>query len=140
MNDEVNEMYVLAATKDTQGDRDDDYVWTVDGELVFVPTIECRAPGCGCDRGFAGVTSHRATTTAVVALRPELDHDDYRKALFASMCDQGYGFTGEDDVADAVDELIAAVQMLGTVVGDGTVVERSGPRLTVRRPGTRRAP
>lgn len=130
-------MYVLAATTLTQGDRGDDYVWTIDGELVFVPTIECRAPGCGCGRGFAGVTSHRATTTAVVAHRPELDHDRYWDVLFDAMCDQGYDVAGDADVADAVDELITAVQLIGAVSGAGTVVERSGPSLSVRRAGDR---
>ena len=93
--DEVNEMYVLVATKETQGDRGNDYGWTVEGELVFVPTIECREPRCGCSRGFAGVSSHRATTTAMVVDRPELDHDGYRDALFDAMTEQGYGVAGE---------------------------------------------
>lgn len=140
MTDEVNEMYVLAATNETQGDRDDDYGWTIDGELVFVPTIECRAPGCGCDRGFAGVTSHRATTTAMVVHRPELDSGDDWDAIFDAMRDRGYGLAGDDDLADAVDGLVAAVQALGAVAGDRTVVGRSGPRLSVRRAGSCQTP
>lgn len=135
MTDEVNEMYVLAATRETQGDRDDDYAWTVDGELVFVPTIECRNPACGCAWGFAGVTSHRATTTAVVTERPELDSESYRRALFDAMCDQGYDVAGEDDVADAVDQLVDTVQLLGSLSGAGTVVGRSGWMMSVRRKG-----
>lgn len=140
MTDEVTEMYVLAATQETQGDRDDDYVWTVDGELVFVPTVECRSPGCGCAWGFAGVTSHRATTTAVVTERPELDPETYRRTLFDAMCDQGYDFAGDDDVAEAVDQLVDTVQLLGALSGAGTVVGRSGASVWVRRPGSCRTP
>ncbi len=46
-------MYVLEATSETQGDREDDYAWTIDRELVFVPFVGCCDPRCGCDRGFA---------------------------------------------------------------------------------------
>lgn len=31
-------MYVLEATKETQGERDGDYVWTIDGELAGART------------------------------------------------------------------------------------------------------
>ena len=136
MTDEVNEMYVLAATRETQGLRDDDYVWTVDGELVFVPTFECRDRSCGCNRGFAGVTSRRATTTAVIVDRPELEPDAYWGALFDAMCEQGYVEVGDEDDAEVVDGLIQMVQILGSLAGDGTVVGRCGSGLTVRRPGS----
>jgi len=133
-------MYVLVATTETQGDRGNDYGWTVEGELVFVPTIECREPRCGCSRGFAGVSSHRATTTAMVVDRPKLDHDGYRDALFDAMADQGYGVAGDDELAGAIGELITVVQLFGATFGDGTVVGRCGPRLAVRRAGSCQTP
>lgn len=128
-------MYVLEATRETQGKREDDYVWTIDGELVFVPTVDCRSPRCGCDRGFAGTTSHRATTTAMIADRPDLESDTYREALAEAMREQGYDFDDDEPLDDVVDELVDAVQTLGTTFGDRTVVERSGAALRVRRPG-----
>ena len=128
-------MYVLEATAETQGSRDDDYVWTVDRELVFVPPVGCADPRCGCDRGFAGTTSHRATTTAMIVERPDLDDDAYREALTDALCEQGYDFDGEVPLDDFVDELVDAVCALGSVLGDGTVVERSGMALRVRRAG-----
>jgi hypothetical protein len=34
-------MNVLTATSHTQGWRDNDFCWSVEGELVFMPPIEC---------------------------------------------------------------------------------------------------
>jgi hypothetical protein len=71
-------MKVLVATRATQGTRGNDYHWAIEGELVRVGEV-CRKDrndpdgGCGCGRGFAGLNSHRATTTARVAEVP-LDH------------------------------------------------------------------
>ena len=128
-------MYVLEATTETQGSRDDDYVWTIDRELVFVPPVDCSNPRCGCERGFAGTTSHRATTTAMVVDRSDLDGDAYREALVESMCEQGYDFGDELPIDDVVDDLVEAVQAIGVTLGDGTVVGRSGTALRVRRAG-----
>ena len=47
-----------------------------------MPFIECDdGDQCGCTRSFAGLTSHRATTTAVVVDRPELDQATYTGLL-----------------------------------------------------------
>lgn len=130
--------YVLEATRATQGSRDDDYNWTVDGELVFVPFIDCSDERCGCTRGFAGMTSHRATTTARIVDRPGLDDEEYFEVLIDGMESQGYVIRGDDLLEDAVDEVVSAVQALGSVLGPGTVVGRSGMSLMVRSPGTHR--
>lgn len=127
--------YVLEATRANQGSRDDDYTWTVDGELVFVPFIDCCDERCGCTRGFAGMTSHRATTTAQVVDRSDLDPEDYHDLLIDGMESQGYVIRGDDLLEDAVDEVVSAVQVLGSVLGPGTVVGRSGMSLMVRAPG-----
>ena len=64
-------MHVLTATSRTQGQRANDYTFTIEGELVRVDEAcgsDQRDPdgGCGCGRGFAGMSSCRATTTALV--------------------------------------------------------------------------
>lgn len=59
-------MKVLVATNETRGMFEDDYCWTVEGELVYIQTVACQNPASGCDRGFAGLSSERATTTAMV--------------------------------------------------------------------------
>src|SRR5688500_14089654 len=80
------EMRVLVATARTQGDGPGDYCHTVEGELVQFPMMECcNSAQCGCGRGFAGLASHRATTTALVADRPEIDRAELRQALADSV-------------------------------------------------------
>lgn len=75
-------MLVLIATNELQGTVDGDYAWTVEGELVTPVVVECRSGDrCGCRRGFPGLGSERATTTAMVVDRPELAHDDLRSAV-----------------------------------------------------------
>ena len=60
-------MLVLIATNELQGTAPDDYAWTVEGELVTPVATECAsADRCGCARGFPGLESARATTTAMV--------------------------------------------------------------------------
>lgn len=130
-------MYVLEATKETQGERDDDYVWTIDGELVFIPPLGCRTPDCGCDRDFAGMTSHRATTTARIMERPDMDVDAYWDIVFQSMSDQGYDIIGAEDLVDAVDELVRTAQILGASNGHGTVIGRTASAVFLRRAGSR---
>ena len=62
-------MKALIATRESQGARSDDFDWCTEGELVWLPD-PCptgrRGGSCDCVRAFAGVSSHRRTTTAVV--------------------------------------------------------------------------
>ena len=65
-------MKVLTATSRTQGQRPGDFTWCVEGEIVTPVRLICDRDmlnpgrGCGCGRSFAGLNSHRATTTALV--------------------------------------------------------------------------
>lgn len=81
---------VLVATTERQGDRHDDYAWAVDGELVYIPIDACDCPGCGCERGFAGMASSRATTTALVVDRVDLGSAELGRALSDSLERQGW--------------------------------------------------
>jgi hypothetical protein len=62
-------MRALVATRESQGVRSDDFDWCIEGELVWLPD-PCptgrRGGSCDCVRAFAGVSSHRRTTTAAV--------------------------------------------------------------------------
>lgn len=47
-------MKVLVASPTTDA-RPDDFSWTLDGELLHLPAIECSSVDrCGCERSFAG--------------------------------------------------------------------------------------
>ena len=76
-------MLVLIATNELQGTTPDDYSFTVEGELVTPLAAECASGDrCGCTRGFPGLASGFATTTAMVAERPGVTEDDLRDAVF----------------------------------------------------------
>lgn len=124
-------MRVLVATGRTQGHRANDYDWCVEGELVRVGEV-CAADrsdpdgGCGCGRGFAGLDSHRATTTARVA-DLGLTRTDYAGAIRSGLAAQGWPLSWFSPEQEA-DDLAAAVAGWPP----GTVVERRLDELRVR--------
>lgn len=126
-------MKVLVATQETQGTNDGDYCWTVDGELVYIQGLTCANPKCGCDRGFAGMSSSRATTTAMVVDRPDLAERDVAAALTASL-ERGGWLAGasEEETKEIIDEYLAVVDAVTTATADGTVVRRRGDMVFAR--------
>jgi hypothetical protein len=116
-------MKIVAATDETQGYRVNDYSFTVSGELVYVQEpCDCdrREPlnGCGCSRGFDGVVSARATTTAKVVDRPDLSFDSYVTALRDGLVAQGWP-------GEWAPEMAALMLEMADHFGLGTVIERS---------------
>lgn len=141
-------MLVLIATEELQGTVVGDYAWTVEGELVTPVVAECASGDrCGCRRGFPGLGSERATTTAMVVDRPELSPDDLRGAVRDWLDRGGWIDLLTDDVSASrsldpddvrvrseVDELVEDivddhVDTIGLVCRSfpvGTVVTRDG--------------
>lgn len=107
-------MKLLTGTGRGQGGRDNDFNWCIEGELVLPPLLVCSTDkndpdgGCGCGRGFGGLTSHRATTTATVRDIPDISRDDYVSAIRGSLEDQGWGGNGAEQIADDMLELASA--------------------------------
>ena len=114
-------MKVLVATSDTQGQRGNDFSYCIEGELVTVGLV-CAADeenpdgGCGCGRAFAGLNSHKATTTAKVK-DVELSEEDYVEALRSSLAQQGWP-------TEDVGELAAWLVQLVSTWSTGSVIER----------------
>ena len=112
-------MKILVATALTQGDRRNDYNYCVPGEPVWVQDPcdrDRRNPdgGCGCGRGFAGLASHRATTTAQI-VEVAMTRDELILAMRTSLTDGGWPPEWAADVAD--DNIcIASVFPVGTVI------------------------
>jgi len=122
-------MKLLVATALTQGERQNDYCFAIEGELVLILppcAADAKDPDghCGCGRGFAGLVSARATTTAMVTEVADVTVQDYTEALRTGLQDQGYVAGWADEMASGILELISPWPV-------GAVVER---RLGVFRP------
>lgn len=123
-------MNVLVATSLSQGTREDDYHWCVEGELVTIQEPcdrDRRDPegGCGCSRGFAGLISHRATTTARIADLPDLTLGYYVTVIRSGLVAQGWNPTDARRIAKA---------QLGLIEGwpAGAILERSFEAIKIR--------
>jgi hypothetical protein len=94
--------------------------------LGVVCATDRRDPdgGCGCGRAFAGLNSHRATTTAEVRDLP-LSRQDVVEALRSSLEQQGY----ETQRAPAEAEWLLRVAASWPV---GTILERRLHQLRAR--------
>lgn len=114
-------MKLITATARTQGRRDNDYHWCIEGELVMPPPIVCARDqndpdgGCGCGRGFAGLSSHRATTTAAVSEIAGFTRDDYAEAIRSSLEQQGWPTDEATEIVDVMIDLAAGFPT-GTVI------------------------
>lgn len=140
-------MRVLVATSELQGAAPGDYSWTVDGELVVVDVTECARPDrCGCGRGFPGVASRRATTTAMVVDLPHIGREDLVDVVadhvdlhWADLLIAGAEADGVDP-GELLDEQLDAitedyVEHIERVCGRfpvGTIVERQGTVVSAR--------
>lgn len=115
-------MKMLVATSRPQGARANDYHHCTEGELVWIGLV-CRKDrddpdgGCGCGRGFGGLNSHRATTTALVADLPGFTRDDYVLAIRSSLATQGWPPSVAEEIADGQLDLASNYPA-------GTVLER----------------
>ena len=144
-------MKVLIATNELQGTQPGDYSWTVEGELVTAVVEECASGDrCGCARGWPGLASARATTTAMVVERPSIDRDDLRGAVYDWLERGGYvdvvreiaELAADDDadtwndpdetIEEIVDEHVEVIEMICGQFPEGTVVCRSGTKVYAR--------
>ena len=130
-------MNLLTATRERQGERDGDFCHAIEGELVlldFVCATDEADPdgGCGCGRAFSGMSSMRATTTAVVR-DLDVSLDDVRLAVEGYYVSAG---TGTDVIGGAeFEEVVSAtLEDLAEIahVPVGAVVGRRLDNLTWR--------
>ena len=124
-------MRVLVATHRTNGDAPRDYNFRVEGELVYMQgpcASDLRDPDgpCGCGRGFAGMSSHRATSTVLV-VDTNLSLDEVRAALRSSLEAGGWLDPAmcTSEAADAIaDEHLQDVRRVAEHFPVGSVVRR----------------
>jgi hypothetical protein len=121
-------MKVLIATAKTQGDVPGDYFGALDGELVRPLVLECCSPDdCGCGRGFPGLASSRATTSAVVCELAHMSRSDLTTAVTDSLRREGWLANVDEEIgADMVEQQVALIEEIGERFPTGTVVGRHG--------------
>ena len=126
-------MKVLVATTISQGDHPGDYCWTVEGELVTPIGPECHDSGrCGCRRGFPGLGSARATTTAIV-VEQEISRDELRQALADSLIRQGWiGKGSSKHSAKLIDAHLDAIILAVRTFPTGFILGRDGDKVVAR--------
>jgi hypothetical protein len=129
-------MKILVATKDTQGQRRNDFMWCREGDIVKFGT-ECDGEDidgrCGCRRAMTGVESNSSTTTMKVVdlditkeKLTEAVRGNYRKGgWYKLMGSEG----AEEHIKKEVEELI---RVAGTFTV-GNIVEKRGNKLQSRQ-------
>lgn len=129
-------MKMLVATKETQGQRLDDFSFTDEGELVRFPSFECDHSidgRCGCRRSMAGTKSRRATTTMKIVDSP-MSREQFEDKLARSLAEAGWLKIYSSERADEIvredaDELLKTADAFQ--IGD--VIEKRGNEIKVRK-------
>ncbi len=127
----------LIATKETQGQRPNDFNWCNEREVVFTGFSchngETPDDSCGCGRSFSGLETSKGTTTMQVVALP-WDPCDLIKAVLKSH--ERAGFTMDPSTGMALE--FEVIRLLGIVNTDefhyGDIVEYRGTEgLQLRR-------
>ncbi|TFV87997.1 hypothetical protein [Blastococcus sp. CT_GayMR16] len=124
-------MKLLTATREHQGEQDGDFCHAIEGELVLLGLVcadDERDPdggGCGCGRAFSGMSSMRATTTAVVR-DLDVSLDDVGLAVEGYYVSFGIGpdVIGGAAFADLVAETVVHLADIAEPLPVGGVVGR----------------
>jgi hypothetical protein len=131
-------MKLLTATRERQGDQDGDFCHAIEGELVllgFVCATDEANPegGCGCGRAFSGMSSLRATTTALVR-DLDISYDDVRTAVEGYFVAAGMGpdLLGAAEFSDMVEEMVEDTVHFARFWPAGAVVGRRLDHVHVR--------
>jgi hypothetical protein len=131
-------MKLLTATRERQGDEDGDFCFAIEGELVLLGLVcatDQRNPdgGCGCGRAFSGMSSMRATTTALVR-DLDISFDDARLAVEGYFLSTGMGpdVIGGKEFTEMVAETLIEMAEIAEPLPVGAVVGRRLEQL-VRR-------
>lgn len=124
-------MKVLVATSEMQGQRDNDFNWCDEGELVtFGDSIHDREEvdgNCGCRRSMAGIRTWRSTTTFKVA-ESELTKNEYISHVVDTKNKQGWQGCIERWMPE-IDVLLS----IAKAYSEGTILEKRGDMIQTRQ-------
>ena len=124
-------MLLLVATKKTQGQRSNDFCWTMDGETVCFPSV-CDRDGCdpdgpcGCNRAMTGVATRKATTTV------EVRNIDYTVDKAVQVVYDSYFGAGMPISREEAEEEVGELHRIAEIFGEGAVLEFRNGEFTRR--------
>jgi hypothetical protein len=117
-------MKVLVATKETQGQRKNDFCWCEPDELLIFG-FECDGEeidgNCGCRRSMCGVNTRAATTTMKV-IDKDISKEDFVAGIRKSLKDGGWSIEIQDLAGEKADELLS----LAAQCSAGDILEKRG--------------
>ena len=115
-------MLVLVSTKKTQGQRDNDFSWPEEGDLVTYgfacDTDEHPDDFCGCRRSMSGLSTRQGTTTVEVVER-DMTIDDLVQKMIESDKQAGFSTVDEDEIREIAEDLVS----VAIEYGEGAVLE-----------------
>jgi hypothetical protein len=117
-------MNVLVASTIDEGRREDDFSYTVPGELVWEGFVVCDCPDCGCERAMAGMASSRGTTTFRVTADEAMTPDRYRQAFRDTVIREGWIEPGDQSTLADVDAIADYHRWLASQFAPGTELRR----------------
>jgi len=122
---------VLVATKDTQGERGNDFSWTEEGELVTF-TFECDSDEdiddrCGCMRSMTGLKTRKGTTTFKVS-DIHMHREEFLAKLMESAVMAGYldKENPDKEMLDSIYDDAIELSKIAQLFNVGTVLEKRG--------------
>lgn len=114
----------MVATKETQGQRENDFCFATEGEIVRFGPLCCSDKnldgGCGCARSLIGIESGKATTTMKI-VEMDITQAKYLAMVKASVKRTEDDATDETIELDAMEVLYASEQF-----GVGFIIEYRG--------------
>ncbi len=114
-------MRIIVATKEKQGEREGDFCFVPEGEIVMVGDCDCLHEGCDCSRSMVGVLCKMGTTTMMV-VESDLTREDFRRQIMEA--NEGFEELGVD--GSVYEEQADALLELAKQFKAGAVIERSG--------------
>jgi hypothetical protein len=130
----LSKVHMFTATTRTQGQRENDFCFVPEGEIVTFLVLTCtnEEPDgqCGCRRAMAGAYSRKATTTMKVEVR---DREELEQAILASCREGGWSKAWNAQQEDAyVKETTQRIIDEAYQFQVGTVVELRGNDFAAR--------
>ncbi len=114
----------MVATKDTQGQRENDFCFATEGEIVRFGPLCCSDKdldgGCGCARSLVGIESGKSTTTMKIV---ELD---ITQAKYLAMVKASVKKSDDDATDETIEQEALEVLFASEQFGLGFIIEYRG--------------